>query len=273
MRGAVTSGPDDPPRVRPWRARLEEALQWELKGLDAHVAAVLTLAAIILVVFKAFGTPGAFHNLPTDLVEHPRKEVLSDLWWFGSSFVMLGVVPALALSRLPGVTRADLGLGIGRWRFGLGGVAALYLIMLPVLFLVSRTESFWRYYPLNDELGSQSLTWLRDGTPPDWLFWFLIYEAAYVLYFVGWEYFYRGFLTFGLHRVLGFNGVLIANVPFALMHAGKPFPEAMGSIVAGIALGLFALRARSFWYCWLLHALIACSMDLLAIQRRFEAGT
>ena len=56
------------------------------------------------------------------------------------------------------------------------------------------------------------------------------------------------------------------------MHAGKPFAEGMGSVVAGIALGLFALRVRSFWYCWLLHALIAFTMDLLAIQARYAAA-
>lgn len=100
----------------------------------------------------------------------------------------------------------------------------------------------------------------------------LLYEIGCALYFVGWEYFYRGFLTISLYRPLGIHAIFVGNIPFVLMHAGKPFPEALGSIVAGVALGLFALRARSFWYGWLLHALIAASMDLLAIQQRIAAG-
>src|SRR6185436_6071093 len=99
---------------------------------------------------------------------------------------------------------------------------------------------------------------------------FFGYELLYVVYFIGWELFFRGFMTFGLYEKLGVNGILASNIPFVLLHAGKPFPEGLGSVIAGIALGLFALRTRSFWYCWLIHALIAVSMDGLAIQRRVE---
>ena len=47
---------------------------------------------------------------------------------------------------------------------------------------------------------------------------------------------------------------------------GKAEIEAMGSIVAGIALGILALRTRSFWYGVAIHGVIAVWMDWLSAR-------
>jgi hypothetical protein len=49
------------------------------------------------------------------------------------------------------------------------------------------------------------------------------------------------------------------------MHVGKPGPEAIGSIVAGIALGIIALRNRSFIPGAILHWAVAVTLDLFAL--------
>jgi membrane protease YdiL (CAAX protease family) len=146
-------------------------------------------------------------------------------------------------------------------------------VILPVIFLVSRSPDFYRYYPLSNWLGEHASSYARSGSPDDWLIWLIVFELGYAIYFLGWEYFFRGYLTFGLHARMGILGVFVGNIPFALMHANKPFPEAMGSIVAGLALGVFALRARSFWYAWAVHVLAAWSMDLWALERRISLGS
>lgn len=231
----------------------------------------MTVAAIVLVLFKKYGNSGFFESTlaPQSLRGHPRMSVISDFYWFLSCFFVLGVIPVLSVLRL--AAPRELGLGLGDVRFGLKWVGILYAVMFPVIAIASRSESFANYYPLNDQLGLHAVDYFSGrNMREDFLFWFVAYELLYVVYFIGWELFFRGFMTFGLFDRLGINGVLAANIPFVLMHAGKPLPEALGSVIAGVALGLFALRARSFWYCWLLHALIAVSMDFLAIQRRVE---
>jgi membrane protease YdiL (CAAX protease family) len=59
------------------------------------------------------------------------------------------------------------------------------------------------------------------------------------------------------------GAVLVQVAPFTVMHFGKPELEALGSVVAGVALGLLALRTRSFWYGALTHAVVAVTMDVL----------
>ena len=94
------------------------------------------------------------------------------------------------------------------------------------------------------------------------------HELGYVCYFFGWEFLFRGFLTLVLARYIGALAIVVQVVPFALLHVGKPQPEALGSIVAGIALAILALRTRSIWWGFLLHAAVALSMDAAALIAR-----
>lgn len=248
---------------------------WITRGWDPTAAAILTIAALVLTVFRAYGSSAAFERFQWGLGNHPRFQMFSDLWWFGSCAVLLGLVPFLAmraLARRDPSLRAEQGLGLGDVRFGLRGSALLVGVMIPIIFLVSRDASFHRYYPLSDWLRNKAVDFATAGQPSDWLLWLLVYEIGYAIYFLGWEYFFRGFLTFGLHARIGVLGIFVANVPFALMHANKPFAEALGSVVAGLALGLFALRARSFWYAWGVHVIAALAMDLFALERRLNLG-
>ena len=56
-------------------------------------------------------------------------------------------------------------------------------------------------------------------------------------------------------------------VPYALLHIHKPFPEAMGSIVAGLVLGMLALKTRSIWPGLVVHGGVALAMDWFALLR------
>lgn len=242
-----------------------------LRGFDARVTVIMIVSAVMLLVFKKYGNSSFFENdLASKAIRsHPRLTVLGDFYWFLSCFFMLGVLPILLTLKV--ASPRDFGIGLGDVRFGLKWTGILLAVMLPVVAIASRSNAFANYYPLNDQLGAQAAEYFSGKKEHDgFLAWFLAYELLYATYFIGWELFFRGYMTFGLYEKLGVNGVLAANIPFALLHAGKPLPEGLGSVIAGIALGLFALRARSFWYCWILHALIAFSMDVFAIQRRVE---
>jgi membrane protease YdiL (CAAX protease family) len=69
------------------------------------------------------------------------------------------------------------------------------------------------------------------------------------------------------------GAILIPVAPFAVMHLGKAEPEALGSIVAAIALGVLALRTRSFWYGFFVHGAVAVWMDVLYSWPAFHPST
>jgi membrane protease YdiL (CAAX protease family) len=174
------------------------------------------------------------------------------IYWFLSSNLLFVALPLLIALFFPRVRVAEFGLGLGDWRYGLKALTVLYFLMLPFVIGASRASSFAREYPM------------ASGAASSWTA-FFTYELCYAFYFIGWEFIYRGVLANGLFPRFGAAAVLLPAIPFAIMHAGKPEAEAYGAIVAGIVLGVVAVRARSFWYGAALHASIAITMDVIAL--------
>ncbi len=129
----------------------------------------------------------------------------------------------------------------------------MYALMLPVLYGASRAAVFQQYYPIQPQ-ASESLRYL------------VYFEVTYGLYMLAWEFFFRGFLTFGLARRLGpVAAIVLQAIAFGIMHVGKPMPEVIGSFAAGLILGWLAWRGRSFVHCFVLHWACSATFDLMVI--------
>jgi membrane protease YdiL (CAAX protease family) len=233
------------------------------RGLGGEPAVVLCGATAVLVLSHYQGSTGWFSGaLGARFSQSPAKDVLPYFWWFGASIVLYGIVPFLLAAATRGSFTRAYGLGLGDWRAGVTWTVAFLAVMLPAAYLASRTPFFKGAYPL---AGASSFT-LRPPGGTEYKSWKLFagYEAAYVGYFVAWEFLYRGWMLNALLPRFGRGAVLVQMVPFALMHLGKPEPEAFGSIIAGVALGVLALRTRSMWYGALLHSGVAVFMDLVS---------
>lgn len=135
--------------------------------------------------------------------------------------------------------------------FGL--TLGLFLIMVPFVVFVAFTDSFQSTYPFYQH---------ADRSAFDFIAWSLIYAAQ----FFALEFFYRGFLIHGLRHRFGVYSILISMIPYVMIHFGKPLPETLGSIVAGIALGAISYHYRSVWPAIALHVSIAFSMDLFSLS-------
>ncbi len=233
--------------------------------VDASAAAVLLLGAVIIVSFQSFGSAGFFNrNFATSFDGWPKSGMYDYLYWFGSSFAWLFVLPIMIIVAMPGRRLGAFGLGLGDWRFGVRAALVLYVVMLPVLAAASFWPNFIGYYPMSGWVRGEISAYAAGGSNAH-LTSFVLYEMAYASYFIGWEFFHRGFLTIGLQPVLGWYAVFVVAIPFGILHVGKPMPEAYGAIIASVVLGWLAVRTRSSWYGFALHASIAVTMDVLAV--------
>lgn len=242
--------------------------------VDVRVAVLMMFCGGWLVFTQLHCTVSGFDRDIRPLLGQWRPylyPMLGHLYWFWMGPLVLCLIPlGLGCSVLK-VRPAELGFGVGTWRSGIKWVAGIYACFLPVVVAASFFPSFKNMYPMNHFAGDEMLRWLTDKGGSPWPF--LFYEFSYGMYFVGWEFFFRGFVGFSLFRAIGWYGVFVATIPFAVMHVGKPEAEAMGSVVAGVALGVFALKERSFLYGAALHMLVAWSMDILAILHKWRAAT
>ncbi|MDX1644877.1 MAG: CPBP family intramembrane glutamic endopeptidase [Thermoanaerobaculia bacterium] len=236
---------------------------------------ILLLAAVVLVLAEYGLIPLRFPALFPDLVERYAPGVwygtaelarqhgaagvwwgplLPFAWWSLGLAVLWIAVPMLWAARL-GFSPGDLGWRLGRLR----SKAALYVLLyLPVGLAVvwaARRPSFLATYPM-----------LRPEQILDWSWTLLgLYWLLYAVQFVAVEFFFRGYLLFGLERHFGRAAIAVMVVPYTMIHFHKPLPEVFGAIVAGLVLGWLALETRSLWGGVLLHVSVALSMDLAAL--------
>ena len=143
----------------------------------------------------------------------------------------------------------SLGMDPGNWRLG----GTLLLVGVPICVLVgylnAGNESLAAVYPLN-----HSATLALAVFVPHALFYFL--------YYLGFEYHFRGFLLLGLQERLGPHAANVMQAGLVtLVHVGKPGIELAAAFPASLLFGWFTLRTGSIWYALVLHWVVGVSLD------------
>jgi len=231
---------------------LRQLLERVFPGMRRRPLWLGVVAALCLVVYHHHGAPHLcpawFRELSARLTGIEPLRFHEHLWSHVTAVVVLLLAPLVLGRLLEGWKPGDLGLSVRGAKREFLLVLGLWLAFLPVVWVFSRTEGFAVLYPrLPEARGDVALL--------------LAYDGAYLVKWIAWEFFFRGFLLFGFRRDFGTHAVVISTIPFVLMHFGKPQPEVYGSLPAGLILCWIALRSNSIWPGVVLHWLVASSMD------------
>ena len=246
-------------------ARQDTDIDWTTMG-------VLTLAALILSILEYYGSSthwksleplvGLFSDDPaatlgTIFADRDYGRLARLTYWSGTTFLGYFVIPALFITLIMKHRLRDFGMklegALTHWKIYVG----LYVLVLPFVIAVAFHPSFQRTYPFYQA---------ADRSLLDFFAWQIVYAAQ----FFALEFFYRGFLIHGLKARLGIYAIFVSTIPYCMIHFGKPLPETVGAILAGIALGLLSLYTRSIWMGVAIHISVAITMDItsLAVQGR-----
>jgi membrane protease YdiL (CAAX protease family) len=136
----------------------------------------------------------------------------------------------------------------------------IILIFLPFLifliWLSSFQKDFQTEYPLAKSIISQKSK-------------IFVIELFYLLYYIGWEFLFRGFLLFGLEKKFGEkNAIFIQTIISVLLHYTKPAGEILLALIAGILLGYFVRKYKTIFPAILIHFIAGISMDIFVIFNR-----
>ena len=243
-----------------------------------RTAIVLVVAAFALTARDNAYAPG-FHTITdwmsdcvgpsSNVLTHaialataPENETLSRLmWWSVWQFLIYVLVPAIVVRTVLRQPLSDYGLSLRGLLNGWWIYLMFYLLMVPILVGVSTSEAFQRTYPFYEPAAG-------DVMDPAYWSRFCIWQIFYAAQFVSLEFFFRGFLLHGTRRDLGAYSILVMMIPYCMIHFGKPLPETIGAIVAGIVLGFMSLKTRSIWLGAVLHISVALTMDISALYQR-----
>ena len=229
-------------------------LQTAVRTLDQKTTFVLVFAAFAVILQFVLGDRALFRTHLADAVPEYWRGLATWGWWFGMQGLLGFILPVAGLFFFfPGSAR-DHGLGLGHWRLA-SAIAGAYLALVALgTWALSDGATFQDQYPH-----------YRPATR-NWTF-FLIYEALFLFYWIGWEYLWRGFVLFGTAPTFGVHAIFVQALPFAALHVSKPWPEALLSIIGGIGLGALVWRCRSFWIAVPIHAAQMIMLDLWCTLR------
>ena len=172
------------------------------------------------------------------------------VYYFFLVFLIMFLVPAYFFSFFIKEQFQYTGFRTGDFKRGMRYVITfLPLILLFFVIPAAKNELFQDHYPLYSGLR-KSMTI------------FMVYQVLYALYYFSYEFFFRGFLLFGLKDSLGsLKSVTVVTILTTLAHIGKPYPEILICIPAGFFFGYIAFKTRSFLYVFLMHWVIGMALD------------
>ncbi len=222
--------------------------------LDRTVVLVLVVVGLSLTLQEYLGNHDLFEKVyPPSPSNQKYWQLWGFLWWSGWRVLGYLVLPAILIAFIPGVRVRDQHVSLkGFWKH-LWVYVALFAAVFPAVVIASTTKSFQHTYPFYKLANRSSL---------DLWSW----EAMYAAQFLSLEFFFRGVMLSTLRRLVGSNAIFVMIVPYCMIHFGKPMPETLGAIGAGLILGTLAMRTRSIWGGVLIHVGVAISMDVLAIR-------
>jgi membrane protease YdiL (CAAX protease family) len=241
--------------------------------MDYRPFVAMVIAALVLTMQEYYGGRQFFDEAVRPLIvkwdaRHPGhlqvykyEDLMGFAWWATTRIGGYTVVP-FGLWKLffPADSLLDMGLRT-RGFFKHAWIYLLFLaVVLPAMLVVAREPDFGSYYPFY-KLSSRS--WVD----------FLAWEAMYFAQFFALEMFFRGWWLGTLRRSFGSGAIFAMAVPYCMIHYGKPYLEANGAIIAGIALGSLSMKTKSIYQGFLVHVTVAGLMDWLALSHRHALPT
>jgi len=160
-------------------------------------------------------------------------------------FVLFGILPFAVVTLLFGESPARYGLTLGDWRWGSGLLVAGLVVMTPIIAWFATFPDFVAYY--------------RSAAAPVGAL--LIRN---VLELGAAEFLLRGFLMFALLRRIGPLAIVVVQVPFVLLHLGKPEIELWSTFLGGSIFAWLDWRTRSVVWSALGHVYVLTLMIVLA---------
>jgi membrane protease YdiL (CAAX protease family) len=221
-----------------------------LSGENKKPTIILILTPLILTTWKYFGTKSFYlSSLSSSFVWFGNLQQTAELYTFLSALVLFGILPLILIRFVFKEPLSAYGLQMGDWRFGLKA----FLVLAPVFALASffsrNDPEFVAEYPLFKGAGASQTA-------------FLAHAFSYLLFYIGWETYFRGFIQFGLRHSMGdWQAILVQTALSCILHIGKPAGEIYSSVLGALVWGIIVFRARSIFFVILMHWILGVVLD------------
>ncbi len=245
-----------------------EEIKSYLRDIEKKTATVSLVSLVVMVIWLYQGHGHYFTlHFGRYFPDDPFLDWYQYLWMHGMAFLLWLIIPLIVIKLWLAERARDYGLCIGDFSFGWKFLALFVLVMVIPLYITARNPQFMAEYPLTRLAG-------RSRTH------FVLWEFSYVIYYIGFEFLFRGFILFGLKDKIGpFLAIMAQTIPSVIIHAsmtvsiaggiiliGKPEGETISAILSGLVFGAVALRTRSILWGLLAHWFVGIMTDLFCLM-------
>lgn len=212
---------------------------------------ILLYLTIITGLYAIFLTPSKIEGL------FQLNQLHAVIVHYSSVFLFFFLIPAFILKYYFKDNLTDYGLNFNNFRAGLKIIAILLPILLIGLYFSAKDPAFIKEYPLAKSIKTS-------------IHLFIIIQLFYLLYYVGWEFLFRGFTIFGLMNLKKYPlliPIVIQTMASTLLHYTKPNGEIFLAIVGGFVFGFLVYKYKTIWFTIVLHWIVGIFLDLFIIIR------
>lgn len=158
-----------------------------------------------------------------------------------ASLLFWAIVPFLVIKHYFRERLSDYGWQLGDWKFGLKATSIAFAVLPIPVYISSLDPEHNAFYPLTALATASAFN-------------FFLWGLTYLPHYIGWEFFFRGFIGIGFKKYYGAIGATAIQVAMTvLLHLNKPMLETWGAAFGGIYLGWLTYRTGSVWYAILFH--------------------
>ena len=212
---------------------------------------VLLFGTLLLVTWRYYGSRTLFLANIVSVIPFINTIAAMAAEWYNylTALVLFGVLSILVIRYIFKEPIGAFGLQWGDWKFWLPATGILGIIMIVMGYIGSKDPHFIAEYPLYKGAGA---SWQM----------FTLHAVGYLLFYIGWETFFRGLMQHALSPRFGVWGaILVQSAISCIVHIGKPTGEIYGAVFGGIIWGIVVYRSRTILPAILTHWLLGLSLD------------
>jgi membrane protease YdiL (CAAX protease family) len=219
-------------------------------GKNCRPTCIMLTSIVMIVTWLTAGTQAFYHRHLGHLLPADIDPAAAAAWYqAGMCLLLLGIVPACLMRFAFGESLKQIGLGRG----SVVAAAVLFALTAPFILWISYDcaglTEFREYYPLNRGAGRSAASFAANA-------------AGLALFYLGWEFHFRGFLQRGLAESIGFSAALWMQVMASgALHFDRPDVELWASIPAALLWGLQSNYTGAIWAGFAQHWLLGITLD------------
>jgi membrane protease YdiL (CAAX protease family) len=213
-------------------------------------AIILLLAPLVLTTWRYYGSQSFYlAHLSNTLVIFNSAAMTAEWYTYLSAFVLMGLISIVVIKFIFHEPLAEYGIRIGDWKFWIPAALLVGAVMVALSYPSAKDPQYIAAYPLYKGAG-------------DSMNMFALHALAYLIFYIGWEIFFRGFMQVGLTERFGVWGAIMVQVALScIVHIGKPDSEIYSSILGGLVWGIMVYRSKSIWPSVTTHWMLGISLD------------